>query len=773
MKTYKTLIGEVQQPLSQGETNFKAMHGDINAAIAAAKKVVPGVTDQDVVFNGRPRRMDAPTASKEIYKDDDESREDYDKGLKMKEDPEKDKDIKEAKYSAKAARHGEDIGKPGKNFDKIAKSAAERYGSEEAGKRVAGAILSKMRAKHMHKEEVEAIDELKHGGHVLNNYLRKTNPDYNSPKDNEKRAPGRELALRKKWGKALGVNEPKVSATNEEAELDEKHLTTAEMNKREEIAKAIEKKNPGMPMSKKMAIATATAKKVAEEKDTFAKANHETFGKDYTSKNDKNLNMRTKEVAKMVKHDCAKHIVHEQWGFGTCIPGEHTIVETSEGEGYVTHYDIMFEHGIEYDVPVEDIKVIISESHGHTPRKSMKEEADMDYEGEMAKAELNAICDKSRKLADMMSDDMQLEAWLQSKISRAKDQIDSVYDYMMYSDRAASPSVDVYAQAPAMAANYSSFLNKIAEEKMLSAKQKAIAKLDGDPEGISAKDLEKLRNSKKSKENVETDEHRKKIISKTVEEAKEDDEEKADKQSGASLNPITRLNAAHQLLRGKIGIKHPIKFDDGKHELDIHAVRKALDLHSNAKTAAEKEKIQNAYKTHAGLQDALKGKFAAPKSKVSLGGSKLVGGLKEDADPFTRKVERKMLLSKDKNGKPFWRMSSPGEIAIGKKSAADNTTVSEGKEPILVKANMQQDSLDRLNAMSPQASTIKTKLPPTQGNKVIGGDEQIYTDIATEETLLNNLYMSLSEENRAKFMEKLETQEGTLKLLEFAEEQGL
>jgi len=49
-------------------------------------------------------------------------------------------------YSAKAAAHGKDIGKPGKNFSKIASSAARRYGSAEAGDRVAGAILAKLRS---------------------------------------------------------------------------------------------------------------------------------------------------------------------------------------------------------------------------------------------------------------------------------------------------------------------------------------------------------------------------------------------------------------------------------------------------------------------------------------------------------------------------------------------------------------------------------------------------------------------------------------------------
>jgi hypothetical protein len=45
-------------------------------------------------------------------------------------------------YSARAARKGKDIGKPGKNFSKIASKAGKKYGSKAAGKRVAGAILA-------------------------------------------------------------------------------------------------------------------------------------------------------------------------------------------------------------------------------------------------------------------------------------------------------------------------------------------------------------------------------------------------------------------------------------------------------------------------------------------------------------------------------------------------------------------------------------------------------------------------------------------------------
>jgi hypothetical protein len=50
-------------------------------------------------------------------------------------------------YSATAARAGKDIGKPGKQFGKIAAKAGNEYGSAAAGRRVAGAVLAKLRAK--------------------------------------------------------------------------------------------------------------------------------------------------------------------------------------------------------------------------------------------------------------------------------------------------------------------------------------------------------------------------------------------------------------------------------------------------------------------------------------------------------------------------------------------------------------------------------------------------------------------------------------------------
>ena len=78
------------------------------------------------------------------------------KSMGIDDDEDDEDDINEATYSAKAARAGKDIGKPGKQFAKIAASAAKRYGSVERGKKVAGAVLAKLR-----EEEIEIGEAVK------------------------------------------------------------------------------------------------------------------------------------------------------------------------------------------------------------------------------------------------------------------------------------------------------------------------------------------------------------------------------------------------------------------------------------------------------------------------------------------------------------------------------------------------------------------------------------------------------------------------------------
>ena len=66
-----------------------------------------------------------------------------------------------------------------------------------------------------------------------------------------------------KFEQLAGMSDDEEEDDSEE-DMNEKTLTPAELKKRKEVADAIKRENPNMPMAKKMAIATATAKKVAE-----------------------------------------------------------------------------------------------------------------------------------------------------------------------------------------------------------------------------------------------------------------------------------------------------------------------------------------------------------------------------------------------------------------------------------------------------------------------------------------------------------------------------
>ena len=127
----------------------------------------------------------------------------------------------------------------------------------------------------------------------------------------------------------------------------EKTLTPAEIKKREEIAKAIEKDSPGMPMAKKMAIATATAKRVAEgaEKYTVKKG-------DYTRKVDGATADRMKrqgwrviatEAKKMKDDPCWKD--HEM--VGTKVKNGKTVPNCvpKENKGSDMHSESTAEYG--------------------------------------------------------------------------------------------------------------------------------------------------------------------------------------------------------------------------------------------------------------------------------------------------------------------------------------------------------------------------------------------------------------------------------------------
>jgi len=104
--------------------------------------------------------------------------------------------------------------------------------------------------------------------------------------------------------------------------------------------------------------------------------NHDPECSKYDSAEKKKMSeedMDDKSATKALKHDCASHVTSEQWGYGECIPGEHTLVEQEDGTAIVTHYDVMFEHGVEFDVPVEELTIVSEKSHIHAQKMTPKQ----------------------------------------------------------------------------------------------------------------------------------------------------------------------------------------------------------------------------------------------------------------------------------------------------------------------------------------------------------------------------------------------------------------
>jgi hypothetical protein len=60
------------------------------------------------------------------------------------------------------------------------------------------------------------------------------------------------------------------------------------------------------------------------------------------------------------QHLCAKNVMHEEWGEGQPVHGMHAIPNS---EGKIAWYDVMFEHGIEKGVSINELNVIAETSH--------------------------------------------------------------------------------------------------------------------------------------------------------------------------------------------------------------------------------------------------------------------------------------------------------------------------------------------------------------------------------------------------------------------------
>ena len=76
-------------------------------------------------------------------------------------------------------------------------------------------------------------------------------------------------------------------------------------------------------------------------------------------------------------HNCAKKVCHEEYGEGETIFGQHAVPDEN---GFVSHYNVQFEHGIVENVSAEDLTIL----EGYKVHENHEHEGEMIDEGEKA-----------------------------------------------------------------------------------------------------------------------------------------------------------------------------------------------------------------------------------------------------------------------------------------------------------------------------------------------------------------------------------------------------
>ena len=369
--------------------------------------------------------------------------------------------VAEAGYSAKAARAGKDIGKPGKNFSKIAADAGKRYGSKAAGERVAGAVLNKLRGKNESQ-----LDEL--SPNTIASYQKKAYPQATTtgPKSDQRTA-----------GIVRSLGRPTKEGDMDEAELDEvsrgeyikQQDTNAEKSGKQKFNAfgqtfdTDEIDEGGLPMT------TINGKKVpkfaADGQGANDLANKKSFNDKIAGAKQEVEEMLGDVAAEAMRNALGKKQMADE-GFddmerdvkrrlSTPKVGDvrrgarHDIETTATGVRATRRHDDETD-----DQPTGEKRragrpkgadkgpervtgKAYKHKGGRVKEGNMSDmiepyDADeYDSEGDMAKEQLHTMKLAAMELSSILSDDENLPEWVQSKITKALDYVDTARDYMI------------------------------------------------------------------------------------------------------------------------------------------------------------------------------------------------------------------------------------------------------------------------------------------------------------------------------------------------------
>jgi len=234
----------------------------------------------------------------------------------------------------------------------------------------------------------------------------------------------------------------------------------------------------------------------------------------------------------------------------------------------------------------------------------------------------------------------------------------------------------------------------------------------------------------------------------------------------------------HTQLHKVISAKKPVTFNNGKtHEISSAHAHKALALLQNSKPSERLALQHSLAHSHDRFHETIKtGKAVAEPAKPKVSLAKRVA---EAVDPTTTTADKKAMIvfkKRDKDGVLRVHKRSGGSSGKDIVDAMESTKAEDiavTVKPNLNKTNMAADSMKKYEK-DPLFSKIKFKLPDTQGNKPIGGEEQVHVGkFSMEESrILNKLYEDLSEDNKKIYEQILSTEGGKEQLIAFATEQG-
>ena len=312
----------------------------------------------------------------------------------------KEKNIDEADYSAKKASAGKDIGKPGKAFGTIAKDAAKRYGSKEAGERVAGAVLAKLRA----KEDVNEADVEE--GNEFSGALAKA--------------------------KASGATEFEVDG--------KKYKVTTEGFKELDAYMAKKKKEAGTGKFDKKQISTGTV---------YTRKHEEEDEEDEEEVSDKPKKKGRKSVGagKGKKLGAKSHGTSKLASKGSIAEGTIDDLkvaadilinlrkrsnngETIDPKELVTQLSLVHDRLNRLAAGGVDTLRPATKPMAEDDSIPLVDKGEYDREGDMALNQLHQIEDAAEELHSILDADENLPEWVQSKITKAVDYIDTARDYM-------------------------------------------------------------------------------------------------------------------------------------------------------------------------------------------------------------------------------------------------------------------------------------------------------------------------------------------------------